>query len=161
MYPLGTWFVSGICVWLPWIKKTMIYIIIIIIIELTLPESHIPWWSHRNISHVHVSIRENCGANLTCRLIKKIQQGVKIFLFSKLSISTLGSTQAFIQWVPPFFPGSNAAGAWWTRHTSSGEIKNEYSYTSTPITYLHSVGRGKRNLFFKQKMITWINIFVS
>ena len=25
MYPLGTWFVSGICVWLPWIKETMIY----------------------------------------------------------------------------------------------------------------------------------------
>jgi len=23
MYPLGTWFVSGICVWLPCIKETM------------------------------------------------------------------------------------------------------------------------------------------
>jgi len=23
MYPLGTWFVPGICVWLPCIKKTM------------------------------------------------------------------------------------------------------------------------------------------
>ena len=32
MYPLGTWFVSGICVWLPCIKETMVIIIIIIII---------------------------------------------------------------------------------------------------------------------------------
>ena len=24
MYPLGTWFVSGICVWLPCTKETMI-----------------------------------------------------------------------------------------------------------------------------------------
>jgi len=32
MYPLGTWFVSRICVWLPCIKKTIIIIIIIIII---------------------------------------------------------------------------------------------------------------------------------
>jgi len=32
MYPLGTWFVSEICVWLPCIKETMITIIIIIII---------------------------------------------------------------------------------------------------------------------------------
>jgi len=31
MYPLGTWFVSGICVWLPCIKETIIIIIIIII----------------------------------------------------------------------------------------------------------------------------------
>ena len=41
MYPLGTWFVSGIFVWLPYIKETMmimmkiiIIIIIIIIIKL-------------------------------------------------------------------------------------------------------------------------------
>jgi hypothetical protein len=32
MYPLGTWFVSGICVWIPCIKETMMIIIIIIII---------------------------------------------------------------------------------------------------------------------------------
>ena len=33
MYPLGTWFVSGICVWIPCIKETIIIIIIIIIIK--------------------------------------------------------------------------------------------------------------------------------
>jgi hypothetical protein len=32
MYPLGTWFVSGICVWILCIKETIINIIIIIII---------------------------------------------------------------------------------------------------------------------------------
>jgi hypothetical protein len=30
MYSLGTWFVSGICVWIPYIKETIIIIIIII-----------------------------------------------------------------------------------------------------------------------------------
>ena len=29
MYPLGTWFVSGICVWIPCIKETMMIMIII------------------------------------------------------------------------------------------------------------------------------------
>jgi len=32
MYSLGTWFVSGICVWIPCVKETIIIIIIIIII---------------------------------------------------------------------------------------------------------------------------------
>jgi hypothetical protein len=32
MYPLGTWYVSGICVWIPCIKETMMMIMIIIII---------------------------------------------------------------------------------------------------------------------------------
>jgi hypothetical protein len=27
MYSLGTWFVSGICVWIPYIKETMMIII--------------------------------------------------------------------------------------------------------------------------------------
>jgi hypothetical protein len=31
MYTLGTWFVSGICVWIPCIKETMMVMIIIII----------------------------------------------------------------------------------------------------------------------------------
>jgi hypothetical protein len=47
MYPLGTWFVSGICVWIPCIKETMmmvmmmmtIIIIIIIIINFTLGQA--------------------------------------------------------------------------------------------------------------------------
>ena len=35
MHPLGTWFVSGICVWIPCIKETMMMKIIIIIIIIT------------------------------------------------------------------------------------------------------------------------------
>jgi hypothetical protein len=31
MYPLGTWFVSGICVWIPCIKERMMMMIKIII----------------------------------------------------------------------------------------------------------------------------------
>ena len=32
MYPLGIWFVSGICVWIPCIKETMMMMMMIIII---------------------------------------------------------------------------------------------------------------------------------
>jgi hypothetical protein len=36
IYPLGTWFVSGLCVWIPCIKeKMMIMMMIIIIIIIT------------------------------------------------------------------------------------------------------------------------------
>ena len=33
MYPLGTWFVSGICVWIPSIKETMMMMMMVIIIR--------------------------------------------------------------------------------------------------------------------------------
>ena len=36
MYPLGTWFVLGICVWLPCIKETMMMMMIMIIIIIIL-----------------------------------------------------------------------------------------------------------------------------
>jgi len=32
MYPLGTWFVSGICVWIPCIKETMMMMMMMMII---------------------------------------------------------------------------------------------------------------------------------
>ena len=35
MYSLGTWFVSGICVWIPCIKEMMMMIIIIVVITTT------------------------------------------------------------------------------------------------------------------------------
>jgi hypothetical protein len=38
VYPLGTWFVSGIRVWIPCIKETMIIIIII--------ETTEKWYTH-------------------------------------------------------------------------------------------------------------------
>jgi hypothetical protein len=39
MYSLGTWFVSGICVWIPHIKEKLMIIIIIIIITLSYDRS--------------------------------------------------------------------------------------------------------------------------
>ena len=51
MYPLGTWFVSGICVWIPCIKETlmmmmmmMMTIIIIIIIIIFLSQEVSSWY---------------------------------------------------------------------------------------------------------------------
>jgi len=32
MYPLGTWFVSGICVWMPCIKETMMMMMMMMMI---------------------------------------------------------------------------------------------------------------------------------
>ena len=32
MYPLGTWFVSGICVWIPCIKETMMIMVMMMMI---------------------------------------------------------------------------------------------------------------------------------
>jgi len=32
MYPIGTWFVSGICVWIPCIKETIMMMMLMIII---------------------------------------------------------------------------------------------------------------------------------
>ena len=47
MYPLGTWFVSGICVWIPCIKETLIMIMIIIIIIKSLgTETTDKWYTH-------------------------------------------------------------------------------------------------------------------
>ena len=41
MYPLGTWFVSGICVWIPCIKETMMMMMMIIIIIIIFHKSEI------------------------------------------------------------------------------------------------------------------------
>jgi len=39
MYPLGTWFVSGICVWIPCIKEIMMMMMMIIIIIIIITPS--------------------------------------------------------------------------------------------------------------------------
>jgi len=36
MYPLGTWFVSEICVWLPCIKETMMMMMILMMMIITI-----------------------------------------------------------------------------------------------------------------------------
>jgi hypothetical protein len=69
------------------------------------------------------------------------QQGLVIFLFNTVSRPALGPTQPTIQWVPGILslgvkrPGREADHS----PPSSAEIKNEWSYTSTPPTCLHGV----------------------
>ena len=57
MYSLGTWFVSGICVWIPYIKETMMLIIIMTatknskFILLTLPVRNITSTQHYKLPY--------------------------------------------------------------------------------------------------------------
>jgi hypothetical protein len=63
MYSLGTRFVSGICVWIPCIKETMMIIIIIIIITKCLSLEialHAPLTVHEN------SFNIICPVNMVC-----------------------------------------------------------------------------------------------
>jgi len=67
--------------------------------------------------------------------------GLGIFLFTTASRTALGPTQAPIQWVTGSLslevkrPGREADHS----HTSSAEVKNAFSYTSTPPVRLHGV----------------------
>jgi len=49
MYPLETWFVSGICVWIPCIEETMMMMIIIIIIIIIKLKEKCPRARHEGI----------------------------------------------------------------------------------------------------------------
>ena len=48
MYSLGTWFVSGICVWIPCIKATMMIIIIIDTFFPVLGYAPFPEWTKKS-----------------------------------------------------------------------------------------------------------------
>ena len=65
--------------------------------------------------------------------------------FYKNSRPALGSTHPPIQCVPGFFPGGKTVGAW-SNLSSSTEVDNEWSYTSTPPVCLH--GGDKVNCTF-------------
>jgi hypothetical protein len=68
-------------------------------------------------------------------------RGLGIFLFTAVSRPALGPTQPPIQWV------TGALSVWvnWPGHeadhspSSSAEVKNAWSYISTPITRLNGV----------------------
>jgi hypothetical protein len=68
-------------------------------------------------------------------------QGLGIFLFTTASRPALGSTQPPIQWVPRAFsvgakrPGREADHS----PPSSAEVKNAWSYTTTPPVHLNGV----------------------
>jgi len=70
------------------------------------------------------------------------QQRQEIFPFSKLSKLVLEPTQPTIQGVPVFFLRGKMAG-YEVDHSppSSAKVKNEWSYTSTPLICHHGVDR--------------------
>jgi len=57
----------------------------------------------------------------------------RYFLFSRPAV---GSTRPILQAVPGLFPGANRPGRD-LLPTSSAQIKNEYSYTSAVLLFLH------------------------
>jgi hypothetical protein len=76
--------------------------------------------------------------------------GAGIFLFTTASRMALGSTQPPIQWVPGALslevkrPGHEADHS----PPSSAEVKNAWSYISTPPIHLHGVVLSKRRYNF-------------
>jgi len=73
-----------------------------------------------------------------------IQQGQELYLCSKTSILALGPIQPPIQWHQVSF-----LGVQWPVHDvynslplpCSAEVKNKWTYTSTPPLYLHGTDR--------------------
>jgi len=69
------------------------------------------------------------------------RQGLGIFLFTIASRPALGPTQPHMQWVPSALslgvkrPGREADYS----HPSSADVKNVWSYTSTPPVRVHGV----------------------
>jgi hypothetical protein len=68
-------------------------------------------------------------------------RGLGIFLFTAVSSMALGPTQPPIQWVPGVLPLAVKRPGREADHppTSSAEVKNTWSYTSTPQICLHGV----------------------
>jgi hypothetical protein len=69
------------------------------------------------------------------------RRGLGIFLFTTVSRTALGPTQSSIRWVPgPLSLGVKRSGRE-ADHSppSSAEVKNAWSYTSTPSLRLHGV----------------------
>jgi hypothetical protein len=66
----------------------------------------------------------------------------EIFLSSKSARPALGPTYLPIKWVPEFFPGVKRPGCEVDLlPPPSAEVKNELSYTSTPLIHHHDVDR--------------------
>ena len=79
-----------------------------------------------------------------CILTQSVRYGQEIcILFSKTSSPSLGPTPPPLLWVRRFFPGNKAAGAWSSPPPSSSDVMKEWSYTFSPPTCLHEVGKDK------------------
>jgi hypothetical protein len=71
----------------------------------------------------------------------RFPEGLGIFLFTIASRTALGSTQPPIQWVPEALSRGLKRPGRETDHSplSSAEVKNAWSYTSSPRIRLHGV----------------------
>lgn len=81
----------------------------------------------------------------------------KIFFSPQLTDQGLGSTRFPVKWVSGLFPQGTAAGEWiWPLTSINAEVKNQWSYTSTPPIRFHELDR--ENFAFTetlQLMMTW------
>ena len=72
----------------------------------------------------------------------QFRQGQEVFLFSKASRPAMGPTQTPVQWIPGVFPRVKRPGRQ-VDHSSSAEVMNEWSCTSSPSL------RGQEQLYHK------------
>lgn len=64
--------------------------------------------------------------------------GQETYLFSRTCRLSLGSIQPPVQWVPMFFSGGKVDGHYFDDPSPfSAEVRNQWSYTSTPPVYVH------------------------
>ena len=94
-------------------------------------------------------------SDCTVRASNQQQQGT--FFFSESPRPALGPNQSPFQWVPAFFSGDKAAD---DDHSplSSVKVKNEWSYTSTPLVCLHGMDRDLT--FFLMNLIQQFSYFL-
>ena len=92
-----------------------------------------PEITRRCVFRTSLSSVQWLGYGLDCLVFESWQRG-EITLFSRTSRSTVKPTHPPVTWVPEFFPGGKAAGAWSCPLLSSAQVKNEWSCTFTPRT---------------------------
>jgi len=91
------------------------------------------WWFTNVTLNQDSSLSMMLGCGLADQGLEP-WQGQRIFGASKTSRLSLGSSRSPIQWVPKFFLHVKAAWAWSLTVSSTAEVRNKWSATSTPHT---------------------------